>query len=62
MLAAAQEVDDLPAEDDDDQQREDDRRRRTERQVLEHARTGEIEGLVQIPEKMVKHILFLFTP
>ena len=56
-LLAAQEVDDLAAENDDDQQREDDRRRGAERNVLEHARTGQVVGFVQILEDVIEHIV-----
>ena len=56
-LLAAQEVDDLAAENDDDQQREDDRRRGAERDVLEHARAGQVVGFVQILEDVIEHIV-----
>ena len=56
-LLAAQEVDDLAAENDDDQQREDDRRRGAERNVLEHARTGQVVGFIQILEDVIEHIV-----
>ena len=56
-LLAAQEVDDPASEDDDDQQRQDDGRRGAEREVLEHARTGQVIGFVQILEKVIKHYL-----
>ena len=54
-LLAPQEVDHPASEDDDDQQRKDDGCRRAERNVLEHARAGQVVGLVEVFEKMVKH-------
>ena len=54
-LLAAQEVDDRASEDDGDEQRKDDGPRRTERNVLEHARTGKVVGLIEITEQMVEH-------
>lgn len=56
-LLAAQEVDDRTSEDNDDQQRQNDGRRGPEGDVLEHSRAGKVIDLVQIPEKMVEHVL-----
>ena len=54
-LLALQETDDRLAAVDDDQQRHDEGSHGTERNVLEHARTGEVVVLIEVLENGVKH-------
>ena len=54
-LTALHEADDPLSEGDRNEQRQDDGQRRAERDVLEHARTGQVVRTVEILEKMIQH-------
>ena len=54
-LTALHEAYDPLSEGDRNEQRQDDGQRRAERDVLEHARTGQVVRTVEILEKMIQH-------
>src|SRR5690606_41808656 len=57
-LLCAQEVDDFLTVDGRNHQREQHRQRRTERDVLKHSGSGDVQRLVEIFNKVIQHIIY----